>query len=911
MNTSWPTLEQAASEAGSPVDVFARYMKWFPEFFPVVANGETVRCHPECVHVVRLIEGLYEIGKSDQEIRGSLKDTFASLKHLYENPPTAQAAPKDGDGRALGAEGGDHTMNTENTTARLVADLLADAQQGAANAFARIEERLAGLESRAADLSGAVQALKAPAPDPGVEAVLSRLERLDARLAGIEETVNRLEALREQSREIETPPPFESESDLVVLVAGTPKSPAQASLTADLAASPASLIADARLIETPERAAVVETSTQAGPELPVEEVVVQTIPVAPPADETDFAPFDSAAPEFTEFPEFVAAAVVSAAPAPAAAPLQTSADEPLEAFAEIEAPPVEPVVEPVAEPAVERPVELVAEPAKPVEAPQTLPAAFEPEPSPEPEFEPEFSAEADDSLAVEPSLDAEAPSFEPAPEPATRPRIDAGAAVALAGAGVLVEETPLEVPVPPFEEPEGRIPEPDFAAPEPVAETEPVQAPALLVEPASIKVAPAEVVTAEAAPEAEAAPAPAADDLEDVYDLAPETVADAVEKTPDASAAGKAEPHPAPPIDLLDAIQPDLEPEPAPAVQSAATVAEIPAAKIPVASTASPVDLGGVVFEVEPEPVAASDQPAAAVRFEEPMLDLGLVAEASPVKPETSPEALAPATPPTVELADLDREPTIKRKDAPVGEEFEILAKSDESSGRNLASTLDLRDKSEPVPSGDALEAPEPIRLDVEEVHKRDRISGLLGFGAEDLSGLERIFAKKSRPDGVKGLDKILTEASMVGDIPTGLEDIINQTLVKPPVAEAEQDFTKETSAPVEKNAAVLNLNTPETEVVEETAAAQPTAALQFNEYNEPTTPPKTRADIKRVIWYMRKRGCPLSQIADYLALERVPTLAGKGVWDDKLVDAVIKALEKQALQRRREREAAKLTPQS
>ncbi|AGW12155.1 hypothetical protein [Megalodesulfovibrio gigas] len=67
--------------------------------------------------------------------------------------------------------------------------------------------------------------------------------------------------------------------------------------------------------------------------------------------------------------------------------------------------------------------------------------------------------------------------------------------------------------------------------------------------------------------------------------------------------------------------------------------------------------------------------------------------------------------------------------------------------------------------------------------------------------------------------------------------------------------------------------------------------SIEFNEYNEPVEPPRTPKETRRVIWYMHKRGCPSTQIADYLTLERVPSFSGRASWDMRDVDAVIKKI--------------------
>ncbi|MCA1945186.1 MAG: hypothetical protein LDL30_07870 [Desulfovibrio sp.] len=66
---------------------------------------------------------------------------------------------------------------------------------------------------------------------------------------------------------------------------------------------------------------------------------------------------------------------------------------------------------------------------------------------------------------------------------------------------------------------------------------------------------------------------------------------------------------------------------------------------------------------------------------------------------------------------------------------------------------------------------------------------------------------------------------------------------------------------------------------------------IEFNEYNEPLSPPRTPKETRRVIWYMHKRGCTATQIADYLSLERVPSFSGRASWDMRDVDTVIKKI--------------------
>lgn len=69
-------------------------------------------------------------------------------------------------------------------------------------------------------------------------------------------------------------------------------------------------------------------------------------------------------------------------------------------------------------------------------------------------------------------------------------------------------------------------------------------------------------------------------------------------------------------------------------------------------------------------------------------------------------------------------------------------------------------------------------------------------------------------------------------------------------------------------------------------------STIEFNEYNEPLEPPRTAKETRRVIWYMHKRSCPFTQIADYLSLERVPNFSGRGSWDVKDVESVVKKID-------------------
>ncbi len=69
-------------------------------------------------------------------------------------------------------------------------------------------------------------------------------------------------------------------------------------------------------------------------------------------------------------------------------------------------------------------------------------------------------------------------------------------------------------------------------------------------------------------------------------------------------------------------------------------------------------------------------------------------------------------------------------------------------------------------------------------------------------------------------------------------------------------------------------------------------SSIEFNEYNEPSEPPRTAKETRRVIWYMHKRNCPLTQIADYLSLERVPNFSGRASWDVGDVEAVVKKID-------------------
>ncbi len=82
----------------------------------------------------------------------------------------------------------------------------------------------------------------------------------------------------------------------------------------------------------------------------------------------------------------------------------------------------------------------------------------------------------------------------------------------------------------------------------------------------------------------------------------------------------------------------------------------------------------------------------------------------------------------------------------------------------------------------------------------------------------------------------------------------------------------------------------------------EPERKIIFNEYNEPVDPPANHRETRRVIWYMHKRGCPLTQIADYLALERVPTFTGRGAWHPEKVAKVIKVLEKRVATQKEKR---------
>lgn len=88
-----------------------------------------------------------------------------------------------------------------------------------------------------------------------------------------------------------------------------------------------------------------------------------------------------------------------------------------------------------------------------------------------------------------------------------------------------------------------------------------------------------------------------------------------------------------------------------------------------------------------------------------------------------------------------------------------------------------------------------------------------------------------------------------------------------------------------------------------EVSAEAPERTIQFNEYNEPTQPPVTPRETRRVIWYMYKRGCELTQIADYLALERVPTFSGRGTWNAERVSQVVKTLERRVTERKQKRD--------